>query len=661
MIRFPLFESLDVVGYGLYPGDSDDPGLHARFLPGTTLIMGANGLGKTTMISLLYRMCTGPTDLTGIGSAVELGYSQLATTGLGSFDTRTFAVRVNDGAASASATLTFVVGEVRITVSRSLNNLRLSTLEVDGEQVEASEDSFQRCVTEAAGLDSFIDWILIQRYLTFYGDDRRSLVWDRTAQRQVLRLLFLPPEESGRWLGLEREFLRQATQYRNLRAVLSREEAFLKKEEAKLARSPTITAAIEGLTERAKSIESELDALGPQIEEAELAQRTAQLDALRAAEDRERAYRSLEHGRLQEIQVAFPDASMTATYLLGQILSGNVCIACGNEVAQFAENLRIRLANNECVVCGSPVSGGSPLELTDLDEAERQLQEMEVRIGAVSRVRDEAISIYASLLDQVRALEDERTDLETQLVRLHASLPDADRKVKDRRANMIAMRARAEELRKELDLAQQNYKDYVHSRVRTIGKRKDEVKLYFAKFAREFLVESCDLTWDRYLAYIGQINEPTEFFAFQVDMTGGAIRSATRRERSDDVSESQREFIDIAFRMALISVAGDSRQGSLVIDTPESSLDAVFAPRAARVLANFGVETPDNRLIVTSNLIDGALIPTLLGLAGITHRGDARIVDLIALAEPTAAVRELRTSYDNAVDKIFDRVAEEFP
>jgi len=36
-------------------------------------------------------------------------------------------------------------------------------------------------------------------------------------------------------------------------------------------------------------------------------------------------------------------------------------------------------------------------------------------------------------------------------------------------------------------------------------------------------------------------------------------------------------------------------------------------------------------------------------------------VDLIALAEPTAAVRELRTSYDNAVDKIFDRVAEEFP
>jgi hypothetical protein len=236
MIHFPLFESLEVQGYGLYPGTESQPGLQATFQPGTTLIMGANGLGKSTLVLLLYRMCAGPTELTGVGSAAELGYSQLNTASLNWTEARTFRARVSDEAANATARLTFTVGQRHVSVTRSLRTLELAHLEIDGDEIEASEDEYKRLVTEAAGLDSFIDWILIQRYLTFYGDDRRSLVWDRTAQRQLLRLLFLPPEESGRWLALEREFLRQSTGYRNFRAVLSREETTLKKEEAKLVK-----------------------------------------------------------------------------------------------------------------------------------------------------------------------------------------------------------------------------------------------------------------------------------------------------------------------------------------------------------------------------------------------------------------------------------------
>lgn len=659
MIQFPLFESLNVQGYGLYPGTEVTPGLQAMFQPGTTLVMGANGLGKSTLVLMLYRMCTGPTELTGSSSA-ELGYSQLSTVALSWKDALTFGARVNDQAADATATLTFAVGQSRISLTRSLRNLQLMHLEVDGVELEASEDDYQRKVTEAAGLDSFIDWILIQRYLTFYGDDRRSLVWDRTAQRQLLRLLFLPPKESGRWLALEREFLRQATQYRNYRAILSREEGKLTREEGKLAQAPKISAEIEGLTMRAEAIEAELDALGSRVEEAESDQRTAQLGALRAAEDRERAYRRLEFTRLKEIEFAFPSASATAAYLLGQILSGDVCPACGNRVDHFAEELRRRLASNECVVCGTTVATmTAPSEPGVVDEAEQQLSASDVRLAELERIRDEANEQHAVLLAQVRTLEAEKAGIETQLVRLHANLPDADRKVRDLRASTTAMRATTEEMRIDLDQAQREYKEYVAIRLRTIGERKDDVKRYFSKFAKEFLVESCELTWDSYKAPIGQISEPTEFYVFEVDMTGGALKSATRRERPQDVSESQREFIDLAFRMALISVAGGSHQGSLVIDTPESSLDAVFAPRAARVLAGFGVEAPDNRLIVTSNLIDGTLIPTLLGLAGITERDDSRIVDLIGLAEPTAAVRENRTAYDEAVANIFERVAQE--
>ncbi len=60
MINLPVFDRLDVTNYGLFPGKQDEPGLHVPFIPGLTLVLGANGLGKTTLVTMLYRMLTGP-------------------------------------------------------------------------------------------------------------------------------------------------------------------------------------------------------------------------------------------------------------------------------------------------------------------------------------------------------------------------------------------------------------------------------------------------------------------------------------------------------------------------------------------------------------------------------------------------------------------------
>ena len=64
MINLPILHSFDVSEYGLFPGGgSDAPGLHIGFSPGLTLVLGANGLGKTTLVMMLYRMLTGPYDI----------------------------------------------------------------------------------------------------------------------------------------------------------------------------------------------------------------------------------------------------------------------------------------------------------------------------------------------------------------------------------------------------------------------------------------------------------------------------------------------------------------------------------------------------------------------------------------------------------------------
>ncbi len=136
-------------------------------------------------------------------------------------------------------------------------------------------------------------------------------------------------------------------------------------------------------------------------------------------------------------------------------------------------------------------------------------------------------------------------------------------------------------------------------------------------------------------------------------MSGSDFPTAVRRTGPDQVSESQREFVDLAFRMTLMTVASADGAGSLVIDAPEASLDAVFSERAASVLVRFADPTRNNRVIVTSNLVDGQLIPRLLSEADISSDADRRFVDLLNIATPTRAVTELGSEYEAVKDRLF--------
>jgi len=146
-----------------------------------------------------------------------------------------------------------------------------------------------------------------------------------------------------------------------------------------------------------------------------------------------------------------------------------------------------------------------------------------------------------------------------------------------------------------------------------------------------------------------------DFPAFDLDLSGVDFPSPVRRKGPDQVSESQREFIDLAFRMALMAVAGDSYGGSLLMDAPESSLDGVFVERAAEVLARFGSPSSPNRLMVTSNLVQGELIPAILKKACPSNEASDRVLNLLDLAIPTAAVREKRPEYQHLLEDILKR------
>jgi hypothetical protein len=81
-------------------------------------------------------------------------------------------------------------------------------------------------------------------------------------------------------------------------------------------------------------------------------------------------------------------------------------------------------------------------------------------------------------------------------------------------------------------------------------------------------------------------------------------------------SESQREFIDLAFRMALMeTAAGADGDAMLVLETPEASLDSLFVTEAGALFRRFaaGGGALGNVFIASTNLNNEGMIPALFG------------------------------------------------
>lgn len=183
---------------------------------------------------------------------------------------------------------------------------------------------------------------------------------------------------------------------------------------------------------------------------------------------------------------------------------------------------------------------------------------------------------------------------------------------------------------------------------------RENLKIYFAEYAASFLAEECNLTFAPRKLSLGQGIAGIEFPTFAVQMTSAVSPSVgTTRKEIDDVSESQKEFIDLAFRMAVLKAYATTLQlpqgAMMVIETPESSLDSVFIENAGDMLRKW-CALGRNSVIATSNLNRENMIRSLLGIGQNPPptQGEIqkRIINLLKLAAENAALKRHREAYE---------------
>jgi DNA repair exonuclease SbcCD ATPase subunit len=658
-IQFPVLRKFAVKDYALFPGESRDPGISKTILPGVTVVLGINGIGKTTLLNIVQRALLGPfeprkADVQRPGSKThELVNIKRFTY---------FSDRVGGDASEARATLTFAFGSAEVTITRNLGNLNIEQLQHNGQDVEdPDEEQYEQLILKLSGTNSRYDLDFIIRHLVFFLEEKIPLIWNPQGQFEILRILFLDEKLSSQCAELHDSILVLDSQYRNFDWQLGKRE-----EEV---------AAIMGQQSQLGTLAEEIPILQRQFSEAD-----QKYTDLKSAADR--LEREVEQGeerlfqlqmRLHEIseglrqnqetyfRALFPKLPDAVQVTIGTLLTDSRCLVCGSPTRQARARIQKLLHSNSCPVCETPVQestnvrhfGKADLHKIkgleeqlmavrgEIEKSAKHLQTARVEFDETKQAERESFRERARLEVRLRDAEAKNQPYDTALATLQAAVKTNRKELSEMRNRLAVLRSRYS---KQLEKARTQIEAAANDIVRT-----------FRVYAGEFLADECVLTYEMHKRTIGQSGGVLLFPNFSVELASGVSSVRSVREEVNEVSESQKEFIDLAFRMALMQAAAKrGAHGMLVIETPEASLDALFVERAGRMLRQFAFnkrKKPSNVVIASTNLNSERMVKWLLGIGEPAPLGtkdkdlDDYVINLLNLAAKSKVAREQAQFY----------------
>jgi len=660
-ITFPVLRSIAVKNYEIFPGQ-DDGGISHSFLPGVTVIAGINGLGKTTLLNMILRVLIGPRDVVR-EDPNEPGFRKHKLMNWRS--PKYFRQRVSDAAAEATVDATISFGDTTLRIVRSLNNLEIITLESNGTSVEPSIDKYEALICQLAGVGSFYDFHFLVRNLVFFLEDRRALVWSEEGQFEIFRILFLDSKVATKFGALYDAIQKIDSRSRSLLTEVNRNEKQLKQNLAAVGQESSTQALISDLQTQFTSISEREETLTDRINELLNDKRDLIAKIEQSKLDLEEARREYEGSQQRYFSQAFPGLNDTVQYLFAHLVSEGGCLVCGNRETDAAERIRELASNGQCPVCESlpdqqeNVVSGPKVNAARLQKLFLTIQKKVVAHRHLEREKSDLENSLRDLVaSRTEALKDQEK-ISDELRKNKGKLPTDDESTRELQSAVNVGRKRLNEYKAERETLAQEYSGLLENARLYVETLSEQIKTQFQFFAGHFLAEECELSFGVAKKPIGQSGVRYDYPNFSVLMTSGVFSNSPReRSERDQVSESQMEFIDLAFRMALMAVAiQKSGNAMLVLETPEASLDSLFVGRAGELLRNFagGHGEHENVLIASSNLNNENMIPALLGLNDSKPSSKkervSRIINLLELAAPSAALRKDREHYAEAYKK----------
>lgn len=629
----PSLKKLQIINFSLYPGDLN---FSYEFIQGVNLILGGNGVGKTTFLNILKFALIGlykkgldvkRREVRGVEyryeKRVNLPYNYFANRMDSSVD-------YNE---KAEVILTFKIDKTTFEITRNLfiptvkkvivrESGKKTTLEGtimsqsdfdslfsdkqknEKELQNTLQWKYEEAVGRASNHEFFDNIIFLVNDVLFFSESRKTIMWDGDVQNKLSSKYFIDPklDEKKEKAELEGRYQDSFSRHKSedIRAIKKIIDSISDKDQ----NNKQFKDLISDIEKQKKAVDSyfrELEGIQNERGRAEVI-----INKLHSEKNHlNKKLEDFEAQKRNEEQIIFSDLFKRVTpkyydYLKFLKSSGD-CPLCNNNLPK-AMLVKIKKDDVHCMMCGNEIKNPqlSSAKLTSLRK---------VISETLQSIRAKEKEIIAEE-EGLKKLDDKFRDITITLNNSQSNLRKAEFAIqkfqtdnsKNTDSEFKAMNARINELEKEKDTAQAKSKKAFAEAKKIIEQidhqrleSREKLSVMFNQFGSKFLGVPCELVYEdpgdlqgkRYLPRIGKID----------------------RLHEEELSESQRFFIDQSFRMSLLNFFNSSAS-FFMCETPDSSLDISYEKNAAKIFLEY-IKQP-NELILTSNLNNSEFLEYLI-------------------------------------------------
>ncbi|MDY9920869.1 MAG: AAA family ATPase [Synergistota bacterium] len=587
-VIFPKIKKITINGFGkIFTSNNFEIDLSGNL----NILLGGNGLGKTTLLQCLVYALTGGND----NPEIEEKRPQR-------WDHNYFKGRIDR---DAFVIVDFFLGHNLVKLKRGFTSQRVLECMVftDG-QDNLETMTIDQAVKEYGNYSSISDFSFIVNRLLYLPENRSSLIWDYDAQIRTLMIINDELVTEKKYRELRQLVKKKDSNKRKIHWHIGqiKKETDLHKtsenehpvEITSAATQETYIQKKKALLERLQNLNEDSKSLYSLIKSKEK-DKNAQVDTISKIGD-----------QICEIEADYVQARLfeydqKSAMIYNQTIKTGICPACGQASDMFKRIIQERLKDGACLVCGEKIlkrDKQSTCAESDLETLNSQLHE---KLTARNEFDVQIVQAKNRLLER----EEEISDIKSQLLTLDHEYPDDlltaengldntdfDNEVllTDRTDRYVDLCQEETELETEILLLTKQADDIYDSFISDFQLRYEQLGQIYADLASKFIGTDVTLIYTKSQAKFVNMNYLIPHF------------NGIDRDSPETCSEAQRFFLDIAFRMSILSFNKNisSADASFICETPENALDASYIDNVVKMFLAYMYR--GGNLILTSNL-----------------------------------------------------------
>ena len=560
------------------------------------IIFGTNGLGKTTLLNIIRYSIIGPYK----GREQVRNYKDQQKSRRPMFDRDYFKNRMQVPLNEAEVEVEFSIANDTFITKHSLYSHRLISFRVKGKKEEEREkeldyekyerkyfssindkqlsesliNKYHKELIKSSGFPDINSFILMLTEIMFFSEARNFVFWDENLSKLVLSK-FMPKEKYFEYSETQKLMKKYDSQARLRSYKMSMVKEFLGEDLNKSGYNVYSLKDLENVEFKIKTINTKIHEYRELLNKRtqERLQNRSEIDRLRSE------LAVLENKWYKNI---FPNDYQDFYDKFTPILSSGVCPFCGTEHIDFHIDIL------ECFFCQSRISINTDVDLTEIEIKQKNLQ-----------IKKKTLDLrYEELNKEIEVINNSVKDGESELFEITKEKLKIKRKMDSvsndnlekynqlNREKELFLNKLEETKKKENQLA-----DDIDQSIKSVFLNFSKI---FYKYAYSFLGNDSNIR----LELVGS-GENTLFKFFL---------NNSARESEESLSESQRIFIDMAFRLATLEFF--HKDTYFMSETPDSTLDYLFEENAVDTFNSY-LES-GNTLFLSANARNSSLVNSLI-------------------------------------------------